>query len=284
VEDTLWLLSRLNLSAIVDIFLVALIFYAFLMLVKDTQADQLVRGILFVILLSFIIANGLKLTIFNWLLRSALPALIVAIPIIFQPELRRFLEQVGRRGAHPLSLRPANVENVEATISEICHATARLAENRWGALIVLQRETGLEDYVETGQRIDGLVSERLLTTIFFPNTPLHDKAVVIRGDRVLAASCVLPLSENVPEGEGLGTRHAAAIGVTEATDAVCIVVSEETGIISLARGGSLLRHLDEGKLQSYLLNLFLREALEPTLSWLPLRHLALGRRESHSAK
>ena len=161
----------------------------------------------------------------------------------------------------------------------VAHVAGRLADNHWGGLIVIERETGLEDLVETGHRIDGQVSEDLLMTIFYPNSALHDKAVIIRGGRIVAAGCMLPLSENVPQEEGLGTRHAAAIGVSEVTDAIAIAVSEESGIISVARGGTLLRHLDEDKLRTYLHSLFREERGSSTLSWLPFPSFSRSRRE-----
>ena len=279
VEDLLWLQSRLDYSAALDILLVAVIIHIIFTVVRGTLADQLVRGIVVLLVLAFILGNMLQLLVFDWLLRSVLSALVIAIPIIFQPELRRFLEQVGRQGTHPLARYIPISEGVAGALEIVADVAGRISVNRWGALLVIERETGLEDLVETGHRIDGQVSIDLLLTIFNPSSALHDKAVIVRGDRIVAASCMLPLSENVPQGEGLGTRHAAAIGVSEVTDAIAIAISEETGIISVARGGTLLRHMDEDKLRTYLDSLFREEQGSTVLPWLPFRSFARSRRE-----
>lgn len=279
VEDLLWLQSRLDYSAAFDILLVAVIIHIIFTIVRGTLADQLVRGIVVLLVLAFILGNMLQLLVFDWLLRSVLSALVIAIPIIFQPELRRFLEQVGRQGTHPLARYIPISEGVAGALDVVAQVAGRISVNHWGALLVIERETGLEDLVETGHRIDGQVSADLLLTIFNPSSPLHDKAVIVRGDRIVAASCMLPLSENVPQGEGLGTRHAAAIGVSEVTDAIAIAISEETGIISVARSGTLLRHFDEDKLRTYLDSLFREEQGSTALPWLPFRSFARGSRE-----
>ena len=279
VEDLLWLQSRLDYSAAFDILLVAVIIHIIFTIVRGTLADQLVRGIVVLLVLAFILGNMLQLLVFDWLLRSVLSALVIAIPIIFQPELRRFLEQVGRQGTHPLARYIPISEGVAGALEVVANVASRISVNRWGALLVIERETGLEDLVETGHRIDGQVSADLLLTIFNPSSALHDKAVIVRGDRIVAASCMLPLSENVPQGEGLGTRHAAAIGVSEVTDAIAIAISEETGIISVARGGTLLRHMDEDKLRTYLDSLFREEQESTMLPWLSFRSFARSRRE-----
>lgn len=279
VEDLLWLQSRLDYSAAFDILLVAVIIHIIFTIVRGTLADQLVRGIVVLLVLAFILGNMLQLLVFDWLLRSVLSALVIAIPIIFQPELRRFLERVGRQGTHPLARYIPMSESVAGVLDVVAQVAGRISDNQWGGLIVIERETGLEDLVETGHRIDGQVSADLLLTIFNPSSALHDKAVIIRGDRIVAASCMLPLSENVPQGEGLGTRHAAAIGVSEVTDAIAIAVSEESGIVSVARGGTILRHLDEDKLNTYLHSLFREEQGSTMLPWLPFSSFARGRRE-----
>ena len=278
LDDLLWLQSRLDFSAAFDILLVATVIHVIFTIVRGTLADQLVRGIVVLLVIAFIIGNTLQLLVFDWLLRSALSALVIAIPIIFQPELRRFLEQVGRQGTHPLARYIPIDQSVTQALDAAAQAAGRLAANRWGGLMVIERETGLEDLVETGHRIDGHVSADLLLTIFYPNSTLHDKAVIMRGDRIVAAGCMLPLSEESPEGQGLGTRHAAAIGVSEVTDAIALAVSEETGIISVARGGSLLRHLDEDKLRTYLQSLFREERPTSFLPWLPFPSLPRARR------
>jgi len=249
VQQALWLFSNLTPLAVFDIVLVTLIFYGLLMLIRGTQADQLVRGILIVLLASAAVGYFFQLTIFNWLLQNTIPALLIAIPVIFQPELRRALEQLGRTGNIIIDRRNFHVPtSVERLAEEIARACALLAERGYGGLIVIERSTGLEEYAQTGTRIDGQVSADLLLQIFYKGSPLHDGAVIIRGDRIFAARCLLPLTETSDLDPELGTRHRAAIGVTENTDAICVVVSEETGAISLANHGHLARHLNEQKL------------------------------------
>jgi diadenylate cyclase len=249
VQQALWLVSKLTPLAVFDILLVTFIFYGLLMLIRGTQADQLVRGILIVLLASAVVGYFFQLTIFNWLLQNTIPALLIAIPVIFQPELRRALEQLGRTGNiinYPLHRHIGT--SVEKLAEEIARACALLAERGYGGLIVVERSTGLEEYAQTGARIDGQVTAELLLQIFYKGSPLHDGAVIIRGDRIIAARCLLPLTESSDLDPELGTRHRAAIGVTENTDAICVVVSEETGAISLANHGHLARHLNEQKL------------------------------------
>lgn len=237
-----------TLTSLVDILLVALIFYGVLRMFQGTQAVSLLRGILVVVLVATLAAS--RLTAFNWLVRNSLPMILVAIPVIFQPELRRALERLGRTGN---LLGRASRENViQQVIFEIVMAVETLARQQTGALIVIEGTTGLEEYLETGERIDAKVSARLLMTIFFPGTSLHDGAVVIRGDQILAASCVLPLTSRTLSDDSLGTRHRAATGITEQNDALAIVVSEETGIISVARNGRLVRRFDSQRLRNVL--------------------------------
>ena len=234
-----------TLSSIVDVLLVALIFYGILRLFQGTQAVSLLRGILVVALVATIAAS--RLTAFNWLVRAMLPMILVAIPVIFQPELRRALERLGRTG---MIIGRTGRENIaQQVIFETVIAVESLAHERTGALIVMEGETGLEEYIETGERIDAKVSARLLTTIFFPGTPLHDGAVIVRGDQIVAAGCVLPLTARTLADSSLGTRHRAAAGITEQNDALAIVVSEETGIISVARNGRIVRRLDGQRLR-----------------------------------
>lgn len=249
MQQALWLLGKLTPLAVFDILLVTLIFYGLLMLIRGTQADQLVRGILIVLLASAVVGYFFQLTIFNWLLQNTIPALLIAIPVIFQPELRRALEQLGRTGNiinYPLHRH--SITSVEKVAEEVARACALLAERAYGGLIVIERLTGLEEYAQTGTRIDGTVTAELLLQIFYKGSPLHDGAAIIRDDRIIAARCLLPLTDEPDLDPELGTRHRAAIGVTENTDAVCVVVSEETGAISLANHGHLVRHLNDQKL------------------------------------
>jgi diadenylate cyclase len=249
-----WIFTRLDLRAIVDIFAVALIFFWLLWIAQGTRATQLIRGLAILIVVVVGVASIFNLTALNWLLSRALPALIVAVPIVFQPELRRALEQLGHTGSwfrFPFS--PQQESKLERTVDEVTRTSAQLARLRFGGLIVIERETGLEDFVDKGVKLDAEVSRQLLINIFYPNSPLHDGAVIIRGDRVLAASCVLPLSDNVATGGQLGTRHRAGIGITEVSDAIAVIISEETGQISVAHTtGRLARNLDQERLRRVL--------------------------------
>lgn len=253
MADIQWILSRLTPADVVDILLVALIFYGVLLLMRGTQAVALLRGVIVLLLSAFLVSSIFRLTAFNWLIRGLLPALAVAIPVILQPELRRVLERLGRpTGLVTWSSREAAIER---TIDAVATAARRLSERQHGALVVLERETGLQEYVDRGVAVDARVTAELLLTIFFPNTALHDGAAIIRGDRIVAAGCVLPLTESMVIDSHLGTRHRAALGVTEQTDAIAIVVSEESGIISIAYNGRMVRHLDERRLRKILLAL-----------------------------
>lgn len=242
-------LSRLNFMAVVDILLVAAIFFGLLRIFRGTTAMTLLRGVLILGILAFIVSRILPLPMFSWLLRNSVTVVLVAIPILFQPELRRALERVGRASV------VGTVGGVGGTqlIDILCDTAERLASKKTGALIVLERETGLKEYAETGVPLDSAVSVELLATIFFPNSPLHDGAVIIRESRVVAAGCVLPLTDNNATGIfALGTRHRAAIGITEGTDAIALVVSEETGTISIASNGRIVRSLDAARVRRIL--------------------------------
>lgn len=246
------LLGYVTLSSLLDILLVALIFYGLFYLVQGTRAVTLLRGTVIVILLAILASSVFQLTAFNWLVRNSIPALLVAIPVIFQPELRRALERLGRPG---MLLARRNASTAQ-TINTIVRAASQLSEQGFGALIVLEQTTGLQDFVDTGVPLDARLSDDLLCTIFFKNSALHDGAVIIREDRIVAAACMLPLSENDTLARDLGTRHRAAIGVTEGTDAIAVVVSEETGQMAVAHNGRLVRHLDEGELSRLLFRLY----------------------------
>ncbi len=244
--DVFSILSRLDWRSVIDIALVAAVFYGLLRLFRGTQAVALLRGVLLILLIITAVTSVLQLTAFEWLIRNSLPAILVSLPVIFQPELRRALERMGRTG---ILLGWGNRESAaEQVAGYLVSAVLRLADRRHGALIVLEGETGLQDYIETGVMIDGIVSTQLLLTIFFPNTALHDGAVILRDGRIVAAKCVLPLSSRPSVETQYGTRHRAALGITEQSDALAIVVSEETGIISVARNGRIVRRLDENRL------------------------------------
>ncbi|MGB8644667.1 MAG: diadenylate cyclase CdaA [Anaerolineae bacterium] len=246
------LFTHLTIQSIVDISLVALIFFGLFYLMQGTRAVTLVRGMLLVAFAGIVASNFLHLTAFTWLIRNSIPALLVAIPVIFQPELRRALERLGR----PSSLWiPRRSPSSTQFIAALCHAAGVLSTQRLGALIVIERETGLQEYIDTGVILDADLSVDLLVTIFEKGTPLHDGAVILRDQRLTAAACTLPLSESPELDRELGTRHRAAVGLAETTDAIAIVVSEQNGVISVAQNARLTRYLDEGSLNRLLLNL-----------------------------
>ena len=250
MSDILFSLTRLQQwRNVVDITLVALIFYLLLRLLRGTQAIQLIRGLLLIALVLAVISRSMQLTAFNWLLTNSAQVFLVAIPVIFQPELRRALERIGR--STPWIMRRTDSTNTQRLISEVVRAVESMSERKHGALMVFEGSTGLAESIERGVPINAEVSSELLTTIFFPNTALHDGAVIIRGDTLIAASVVLPLTGRDLSDSQLGTRHRAAIGISEQSDAMSVVVSEETGAISVARNGRILR-LDAGRLRTLL--------------------------------
>jgi diadenylate cyclase len=253
-------LFQINLQSVPDILLVSLIFYGLLLLMRGTPAIQLLRGIVVLVVGVALASTLLSLTAFNWLIRNALPALLEAVPVIFQPELRRALERLGRGGAI-LGRRVSPEEETLKIIRSISRAVRTLSEKKQGAIVVLEGDTGLQEYVDTGLLINAAVSNELLLSIFEPRGVLHDGAVIIRENQIVAATCVLPLSQSYRLERRLGLRHRAAVGITEQSDALAIVVSEETGVVSLARHGRMIRHLDDDRLRK-LLQLFDRP--EPT--------------------
>lgn len=245
-------LYRVSFWSILDIVVVAMIIYGLLSLFRGTSAFSALYGIGLLLLAVAIVGSLPGLVMLNWLLSNLLPFLSIGLLIVFQPELRKAMERIGRiRGLLSRSFTAGDHENIERTIIEISRACRRLSERRYGALLVIERETGLHEYTDTGVVLDAVVTSELLLTLFFPNSPLHDAAVIIHADRVVAAGCVMPLSEN-PLDSSMGTRHRAGLGITERTDALSIVVSEETGIITLMNNGRMVRNLDEGKLRKAL--------------------------------
>ncbi|MDQ0999832.1 diadenylate cyclase [Neobacillus niacini] len=229
------------LASIVDILLVSWVIYKLLNLIKGTKAVQLLKGIV-VILLIRVVSEFFGLNTLSWLTQQAIDWGFLAIIIIFQPELRRALEQLGRGRFFSRSNGPDDEEQ-EKMVEAIVKATDYMAKRRIGALISIERETGMSDYIETGIPLDAKISSELLINIFIPNTPLHDGAVIIQKNNVAAAACYLPLSESPFISKELGTRHRAALGISEVTDSITIVVSEETGNISLTKNGELHRNL-----------------------------------------
>jgi len=248
-------LSNVNpLVDVLDILFVAVIFYYFYILIKGTRAVQIIQGF-GVLLLLLLISYYLKLQTIYWLLHYSLYGMVVALPIVFQPELRRALGFIGRGGGLRQAFERVNREDIFRIVEEIVWASSILSQTKTGALIVIERETGLREYSETGTKLNGDVSSKLLLSIFIPKSPLHDGAVIVKGTKVVAASCYLPLSENVgaSKGKSYGTRHRAALGLSEQTDAIIVVVSEETGNISIARNGKFTKNLTPENLKKVLL-------------------------------
>jgi uncharacterized protein (TIGR00159 family) len=241
--------ARFGISALLDIAIVAVLLYWLLTLIAGTSAATLVRGILTLLALGFILSNLFNLTMLQFLLRASIPALIFAIPVLFAPELRRALEQLGRAGS--LIPRTTVVSTNTHMADTIAAAAQQLSERRFGALMVIERSTPLGDYATTGVSMDAVLTSELLLNVFWPNSPLHDGAVIVHSDRVVAAAVVLPLAHS-PTVEHMGTRHRAAVGITEMSDAIAVVVSEETGTISLANAGRMVRNLSEPRLRKVL--------------------------------
>ncbi len=275
LTNLFFVFQRFTWLSLVDILLVTAIFFGLLYLLRDTQAMLLLRGILLIGLMVAAMTNLFNLPAFTWLVNTTLPALLLAIPVIFAPEIRRALERLGRANVlWPLSSQAPHP--LETTIHQLVKACERLSARKHGALIVLQRLDTLDEYASTGVTLNAQVTAELLLQIFYPNTPLHDGAVLIYGDRIRAAACVMPLSASgilatSPERQ-MGLRHRAALGIAEASDAVAIVVSEETGNISIAYNGRILRRLSGERLSNILLAfykpLFGDEKRPSWLAWL----------------
>ncbi len=260
-------LTGVRVLDIIDVAIVYYVFYRLIILIRDTRAVQLIKG-LAVLLAVTVISDRLGLWTLNWLLSRTIAAGFVAVPVLFWPELRRALEHLGR--SKILNKRfPLGAELPERSrlATLIADAAGALSQTRTGAIIVIERETGLAEYTETGVAIDAVVSTALLLNTFIPNTPLHDGAVVIRRGRLAAAGCYLPLSAQADLEQELGTRHRAALGITEETDALAVVVSEETGSISLAEAGRLFRHLDVRSLATQLEKSLPPEQATSPFSW-----------------
>ena len=247
------LFSRLDWLSVVDILLVTLTIYGLLAFVRGTQAVVLLRGIIFLVIIIALLTTFFRLRAFSWLLRSTLPALLISIPVIFAPEIRRALERLGRAGTTFSFGGSEAAADVQHLVEAIATASQRLAERRHGGLIVIERQVGLRDYGDTGVELNAVVTPELLLQIFYPNTPLHDGAVILKDERLLAAACIMPLTsgETLTDRQ-MGLRHRAALGITEVSDAVAVVISEETGTISVAHNGRMIRRLDAVRLKNIL--------------------------------
>lgn len=243
LHQLLMILGRVGPIEFADVIIVAIILYQLLKLVRGTQALQLLVGLVLLTILG-VAASLLHLILLTWLFQNAAPFVVIAIIVLFQPELRRVLDQVGRIGHLGRPLSAFNQQLFNRSIAEAIRAAERMAARRMGALVAFEREVGLEDYAATGVRINGELSAEFLQSIFFPNSPLHDGAVIVRGNTILAAGCLLPLADEAVVRERLGTRHRAAIGLSLASDALIVVVSEETGGISVVENGKISRNLD----------------------------------------
>ena len=241
LEQFQTLVRTIGILDVIDTGLVAFFLYRIYIMLKNTRAAALVKGLM-VLASLVIISKWLNLHVINWILEKAITMMMVALPVVFQPELRRALEQIGRG-----RLFRKRVELDETELNDMIEAVANAAvimgQRKVGALIVLERAVGLEERIETGVKIDGLVTDSLLLNIFEKDTPLHDGAVIIRGNRIVAASCLLPLTDARGLSQELGTRHRAAIGISEQSDALVVVVSEETGTVSVTRNGEIYRYL-----------------------------------------
>lgn len=263
VNNLLFIFQRLNWVSVIDILLVTSVFIILLLFIKNTQAMVLVRGIIFLVILISFLTVAFELPAFTWFVNTTIPALLLAIPVIFAPEIRRALERVGRAGNIIQAWR--GQEQTQDVISAVVRSASRLSNRRHGALIVLQRLDALEEYVETGISLDADISSELLLQIFYPNTPLHDGAVIIVDNKVAAAACVMPLSASgvlsLTSDRKVGLRHRAALGSSEVSDGVALVVSEESGAISIATGGRIIHRMDSNRLEGLLRAIY--KPLEP---------------------
>lgn len=254
IDNILFIFERFTWESLLDIGLVTVIFFVILIFLRNSQAIVLIRGIILLIIVISLITSLFDLPAFSFLVSAAVPTLLLAVPVIFAPEIRRALERLGRASDFLPNTRGRG--QTQDTIAAVVHATERLSSRRHGALIVLERFDSLEEYIETGVPVDATVTPELLLQIFYPNTPLHDGAVVIVGERMAAAACVMPLSAsgvlNLSVDRKMGLRHRAALGSSEVSDSVAVVVSEETGSISIATGGRMIHRLDGRRLDGVL--------------------------------
>jgi len=260
LNNLFFIFQRISWLSVLDIMLVTLIFFGLLYSLRDTQAMALLRGMILLVVAIILLTSLVELPAFSWFAQNSLPALIISIPVIFAPEIRRALERLGRAGTFwPVSIKTADVP-LEQTIHAVVSAAARLSARQHGALIILQRLDNLDDYIQTGVQMNARVTPEMLLQIFYPNTPLHDGGVIIVGPRIAAASCVMPLSAsgilNRSPDRQMGLRHRAALGTSEVSDAIAVVVSEETGGISIAHAGRMLRKLDPDRLENILTAFF----------------------------
>ena len=272
LNNILFIFQRLDWMSVLDILLVTLIFFILLYSLRDTQAMVLLRGVIFLVVALVLLTTLVELPAFSWLIERILPALLLAIPVIFAPEIRRALERLGRAGTFLPATNQTPITGLQRMIGVVVEAAARLSARQHGALIVIQRMDNLDQYVETGVPMRAHVTPELLLQIFYPDTPLHDGAVVIANERIVAAACVMPLSASgilnrTPERQ-LGLRHRAALGISEVSDAVSVVVSEQSGSISISHAGRMIRHIDPERLENILAAFFRPDTTTPQRVWL----------------
>jgi len=258
ISELNFFFERFDLLSVVDVLLVTLAVFFLLRLVRGTQAIVLLRGMIVLVITIAVLTSLLNLPAFTWLLENSLPALLVAIPVIFAPEIRRALERLGRTSN--MFFLSAAPDHIKALLEAVCITAQRLSDRRYGALIVIEREVLLDEYKETGVTLDAELTPQLLLQIFHINTPLHDGAAIIVKDRIAAAGCVMPLSSSGTLSRSterqMGLRHRAALGISEVSDAVSVIVSEETGGISVTHNGRIIRRLDQARLKNILTAFF----------------------------
>ena len=253
------LLAGIAITDILDILIVAYIFYKVLGFIRDSRAEQLLKGVLVLLAVAFL-SDILQLHVLNFIMRGTLAVGVLALIILFQPELRRALERMGRGSLFRIKGDPLDKEKAKDVVAEFVEAAEDMAAERTGALIVFERDTSLTDIIESGTVINADVAAQMIENIFYKGSPLHDGAMIVRGTKLHAAGCVLPLTDNMEIPKSLGTRHRAGIGISEKSDALVLIVSEETGIITLVEDGVLERYLDGKTLEKRLLSLYLNDA------------------------
>ena len=258
------IVSSVGITDVLDIAIITFLVYKLLGFIRETRAEQLAKGLLLLVVAT-VLSKWMHLYTLHWLLSGLISAGLVAIVVIFQPELRRALEYLGRSRITNV-FGEVDKEEAKRIVGQFVEAVDSMSASRTGALIVIEREISHNDIVETGTVIDSQITAQMIGTIFYEGTPLHDGAVIVRGDKLYAAGCVLPLTQNIELNKELGTRHRAGIGITENSDALVIIVSEETGIISIAQNGKLTRFLDGKTIEKKLLNLYFEGETEQKLS------------------
>lgn len=276
-------IPQVGMNDIIDILIVAFLFYTVMRLIHSTSAARIASSILLLIVMTGL-TEIFKLYTLNWILSKILEIGILALVIVFQPELRRMLERFGSRFFTNLIASGASLSSEQQAIEATVAACEQMSKEKVGALLIFERATPLEEYFKTGTLVDAKVTDQLLRNLFFKNSPLHDGAVIVRGSRVAAAGCVMPLSENTHLPGGIGTRHRAGIGTSEVSDAVVVIVSEETGTISVAIGGMLKRHLAPQTLEKLLTNELIREPEQKSGPFKNWRNSHFNKRQEHNEK